>query len=155
MTLRFIFKIKPQAKERPRQGRNKHTGQTMFFTPARTKKFEKIIRESAQHIMRCSGWIAFPKGTPLHATMTFSIGVKDPKKWGQYKTNGADTDNYIKAVLDSLNPRYARDMNGKRVLSIPGVAYYDDSQVVKTSAVKVYAEQDSISLSIEPMEQPA
>jgi Holliday junction resolvase RusA-like endonuclease len=56
---------------------------------------------------------AFEKDVPLSIVIAF---VKKGKLTGK-----GDIDNYVKAVLDSLN----------------GVAYYDDSQIVKLFAAKV------------------
>ena len=65
------------------------------------------------------------------------FGIMIPKSWSKkkreelnntYCSNNSDIDNYIKAILDSLN----------------GIVYIDDKQVVELFAKKIYSEEGYI-----------
>ena len=77
------------------------------------------------------GLNTIPSEKLVSVDIGFFIGM--PKSWskkkkelknGQYCDNTADVDNYLKAILDSLN----------------GVLFIDDKQVVEIFARKIYSE---------------
>ena len=86
---------------------------------------------------------AQPLDGPLHLTVTFRWAY--PKSFAKkkrvehHKPNGADLDNLIKGLMDSLN----------------GIAYHDDAQVVMLTADKLYSKRAYTSVTIEPAEEPA
>tara|TARA_R110002110_G_scaffold265608_1_gene481483 strand:- start:475 stop:792 length:318 start_codon:yes stop_codon:yes gene_type:complete len=80
-----------------------------------------------------------PSESLLSVDIGFYIGM--PKSWskkkkklknGQYCDNNADVDNYLKAILDSLNE----------------VVYIDDRQIVEISARKIYSDQPCIKFKM-------
>jgi Holliday junction resolvase RusA-like endonuclease len=126
MPVKFEVLGVPVGKGRPRfstQG-----GFVRAITPEKTANYETLVRLSYQQ--KYSSCI-FEKNVPLLADITalFPIPKSASKKLQAKMLSGAvrptkkpDCDNIIKAVLDALN----------------GVAYYDDSQVVKICIRKRY-----------------
>lgn len=121
----------PVAKGRPRLGRYG------TYTPKKTQEYEEYVK-------MC--WVAKygsiqPAEQPLEMNIVFYMPI--PKSYskkqraeilnGRLKpTKKPDIDNLIKSVLDALN----------------GLAYADDSQIIKVTAVKRYAETGSTELTI-------
>ena len=73
------------------------------------------------------------------------FNVKIPKSWTKkkkeeknrkYCDNGCDIDNYLKAILDSLN----------------GVLFVDDRQVVEVYARKRYSDKPNIKFAMKELE---
>lgn len=126
MPVKFEVLGVPVGKGRPRfstQG-----GFVRAITPEKTANYETLVRLSYQQ--KYAG-CTFEKNVPLMADITalFPIPKSASKKLQAKMLSGAvrptkkpDCDNIIKAVLDALN----------------GVAYYDDSQVVKICIRKRY-----------------
>jgi crossover junction endodeoxyribonuclease RusA len=96
------------SKLRARKGKNGN-----FYTPKKLSDYQEAVGWTAKEQMMRQEVTAFEKDVPLSIVIAF---VKKGKLTGK-----GDIDNYVKAVLDSLN----------------GVAYYDDSQIVKLFAAKV------------------
>jgi Holliday junction resolvase RusA-like endonuclease len=80
-----------------------------------------------------------PSKSLLSVDIGFYIGM--PKSWskkkkelknGQYCDNNADVDNYLKAILDSLNE----------------VIYVDDRQIVEIYAKKLYSDKPCIKFNM-------
>lgn len=127
----------PVAKGRPRLGRYG------TYTPKKTQEYEEYVK-------MC--WVAKygsiqPSEQPLEMNIVFYMPI--PKSYskkqraeilnGRLKpTKKPDIDNLIKSVLDALN----------------GLAYADDSQIIKVTAVKRYAETGSMELTIKEGETP-
>ena len=137
--IKFKYMGEPIGKGRPRVtargGKFAHA-----YTPKRTKDFEDAIRFEF-NVSNCEQMPVYDKGTPLQAEMTFAFGV--PKSYSKKKRaaclNGEimhtikpDTDNIVKSVLDALS----------------GAAFADDSQVVKVTAEKIYAEESYVEVVI-------
>ncbi len=85
--------------------------------------------------------------TPSEKLISVDIefNVRIPKSWskkkskeknGQYCDNGCDIDNYLKAILDSLN----------------GVLFVDDRQVVEVYARKRYSDKPNIKFAMKELE---
>ena len=125
----------PVPKGRPRFSRHGHA-----YTPKKTRDYEESIK-FAFLSQNCDSVPVYPKDIPLEVTVVFAKSV--PKSYTKKRraaclngeeapTGKADLDNYLKAVLDPLN----------------GLAYEDDSQIVKTVAEKKYAEEPFIDITI-------
>lgn len=121
----------PVPKGRPRFTRTGHA-----FTPARTRAYEKDLLEAAEAAM--AG--AAPFHGPLSVRVEARRGV--PKSWPKKKRAQAlsgllmplvtpDWDNYAK-VIDALN----------------GVVWIDDAHIVEGSAVKLYAAEPSLRVTL-------
>lgn len=119
MTLNFTFYIKPQAKERPRFSKHGHA-----YTSIKTKTFENTIKYLAKKQFHGK-----PLETPL--TIVFNFYFKRPKRT-ILKYPRPDLDNLIKSCSDSLN----------------GIAYKDDSQIIRVYGYKAWGEEDRIDVSI-------
>ena len=127
--------ITPTTKERPRF--NTSTGRA--FTTNKTRDFEEALR---WEYVKNKGKNFQDKFIEVELIFAFT----PPKSWSNKKTNEAikgnirptksDIDNYIKAVLDSLNT----------------VAYTDDRYVYKISAMKKYDIEEYIEINIKEME---
>ena len=138
MTITVTVPGDPVAKGRPRFTR---TGQS--YTPAKTKKFENLVRlaYSLQQPDRD------PAEGPIELTVRAYFSI--PKSWSKKKQAEAateqmkkiskpDLDNCLKAVQDGLN----------------GVAWLDDAQVTDTHMSKRYSLKPRVDIIIET-EDPA
>lgn len=125
--------IAPVPKARPRFTRYGHT-----YTPDKTKNYEKAI---AEYWQQATNGFQYDKEQPLVVNLVFGMPI--PKSTSKSKTelmaNGTirptkkpDVDNLAKAVMDGLN----------------GVAWADDSQVVKVSIYKEYAKEPYVYIYV-------
>ena len=120
----FVIPGKPQPKQRPRV--------TMkgTYTPQATVDYERLVGWQCRSVY---------KGKPLTTALKLTVRVffKLPKRTvkekGDWHTNRPDLDNVIKGITDSLN----------------GIAYEDDSQIVKIEATKQWASEDYVIVEIE------
>ena len=75
---------------------------------------------------------------PVKVSILFNFSIKDKKKWGKYKPTVPDVDNIAKEFVDSMK----------------AVGYFvDDAVVVDLRVIKSYAEQASIMVQYEVIEQ--
>jgi Holliday junction resolvase RusA-like endonuclease len=131
--IEFVVPGDPVAKGRPRAFR-RGVG-IGFHTPQKTATYENLIR------FCCSNAVS---GLFLGA-LSVDIGVilPVPKSWSKkrrtealvgfvHPTKRPDTDNYLKSALDGMN----------------GVAYADDSQVVRVSIEKRYGDQPRMMIRV-------
>jgi crossover junction endodeoxyribonuclease RusA len=105
---------KPQAKQRPRIGRNGHV-----YTPKETVAYEKLVGES----WLAAGGGLVPKGTAVEVVVHVygdRVEIEVNEAEGLKATARADLDNIAKSVLDGLN----------------GVAWDDDRQVAKIIVIR-------------------
>lgn len=112
----MIFQVigKPRGKARPRfDGRHKRT-----FTPASTADYERLVRQA----YISSGGYLLSETAPIKILIIaqFKKAVSSKK---DAPTMKPDWDNIGKAVCDALN----------------GIAYRDDSQIVHSEVMKVWA----------------
>ena len=122
----FIIPGKPQPKQRPRV--TSHG----TYTPQATVDYERLV-----------GWQcrSVHKGKPLATALKLTVRVffKLPKRTvkekGDRHTNRPDLDNIIKSIKDGLN----------------GIAYEDDSQIVKIEATKQWASEDYVIVELEEL----
>ena len=127
MELRLLQKA--VSKERPRAGGAGH-----FYTPKRTKQFEKMIATAASTLNR----------RPYTCPVSVRITVYDPipKSYKHAQRLAAelnlisplvgDLDNKVKAITDGLN----------------GVAYIDDKQINELFSNRVYGDEHKIIVRI-------
>ena len=121
MQYTFITEGKLKAKERPRKGKYG------FYTPKGTQDSEKLIRQhyKAYGCKKLSGALGMKITAHLPIPKGGSKATKQKMVQGYIRpVTRPDLDNYIKTVMDALN----------------GVAYDDDSQIVKVIAEKVYVD---------------
>lgn len=109
------FELKPFPKERPRATRG-----GVMYTPQKTREYEaKVLAMFTEQ---------FPDHDPIEEPISVSVDVAvDSVLVSVYKQEHkpkgmrGDLDNYVKAILDSLN----------------GAAWVDDRQIVALTARKV------------------
>ena len=130
MNVKFVIPGVPKGKERHRSVWNKSTGKMIFYTPAQTATYERLIRQcynaAAQAENRFApterplrveidAYFAIPKsGTKTMHSLMYENVLRPAKK--------PDWDNIGKIICDALN----------------GVAYRDDSQIVEAVCRKYY-----------------
>lgn len=117
---------KPQGKARAKTVRNKHTGNTMSYTPETDLLYENYIKD--RFLNKCNGMF-LERGKPvaLRIVARFLPPKSTSKKRTALMLDGKelplkkpDIDNIVKVVADALN----------------GVAYHDDTQIVMVVAKK-------------------
>ncbi len=117
------FNINPVPASRPRVSR------WSTYYPKKYTKFKKDMEALTSEL----------ETTPSEKLVSVELefGIMIPKSWykkkreelnNTYCSNNSDIDNYIKAILDSLN----------------GIVYIDDKQVVELFAKKIYSEEGYI-----------
>lgn len=117
------FNINPVPASRPRVSR------WSTYYPKKYTKFKKDMEALTSEM----------ETTPSEKLVSVELefGIMIPKSWSKkkkeelnntYCSNNSDIDNYIKAILDSLN----------------GIVYIDDKQVVELFAKKIYSEEGYI-----------
>lgn len=111
-------------------------GFTRTYTPKKTRDYEALVKYHA---------LQLNTSEPLTEAIEVDISVHKvpPKSWSKKKQKEAldgvikpvtkpDIDNYVKAILDSLN----------------GVLFKDDNQIVSLTVKKVYAEEHKAVVKI-------
>jgi len=98
-------------KQRARMGRNG------FYTPSRTVECEQSI----QRVIMSANIEKIAKPLAITVDVTFFIKKKHPRKVPSVRP---DLDNLVKTILDASNK----------------LVWDDDSQIVKISAMKTYAD---------------
>lgn len=125
--------ITPVPKARPR-----FTRYGKAYTPEKTKKYERAIAETWKQATRN---FKYDREQPLYVNLVFGLPIakSTPKGKAEQMAQGIirhtkkpDVDNLAKAVMDSLT----------------GVAWCDDSQVVKVSIFKEYAKEPYVYIYI-------
>lgn len=128
--MKYLIPIEPVAKGRPRFTK---TGRT--YSPKKNVDFEKAVVDWADK----QTWVVHESDVPLSVIVDFYI--KRPKSVSVKKRPlpvvRSDIDNYLKAILDSLN----------------GIAWADDCQIVELKARKMYSVKGSIELTISVYEE--
>jgi len=124
----------PVSKGRLRTNRNGHR-----WTPTKTRDAEFNIKQQAKYVTV----IPIEKDLPVELRVDFYFTI--PKSWSkkkkelhmcQYKTSKPDLDNLVKLVKDALN----------------GIAWHDDSQVVRIVATKRYSISARTEIEIDILE---
>ena len=133
MKVKFTIPGPPVAKQRPRLGRGGRV-----YTPTKTKVYESKVAGYYG-----SGY--FFKDEFISVNILFKFEV--PKSWskkkkaealkGNIRPTRADTDNYIKSILDGLNK----------------VAWEDDRYIYRIEAEKIYSDIAETIVEIKSMEE--
>lgn len=129
----FFIPGEPVAKGRPRA--SSIGGKPRLYTPAKTQKYENLVR------MACVDIVSRPVSGACCVGITAVLPV--PMSWSKKRSEAAirgnerptkrpDLDNFVKSILDGMN----------------GVAFHDDSQVVEISAAKSYGERPGVWVSL-------
>lgn len=139
-SVRILVDGVPAAKGRPRIGRAKGSGQTIAYTPTKTKNYETLVKFYASQAM-------FGKA-PLDESVDVRILaiIPVPRSWSKKKRKAAldgryfpnsrpDLDNYVKAALDGCN----------------GVVFTDDARVIRLVAEKNYGEKPRLEIEVTPI----
>lgn len=132
--IKFTINEKAIPKKRPRLAR-----QGYAYTPKETRDFEQLVAHHAYQYM-VEHNLSILEGA---VEACLKVGRKVPASWKGKKREDAldgriypickpDIDNLEKSVWDGLN----------------GVAWLDDSQIVKTRCEKIYSEKDFIRVEI-------
>lgn len=108
------------------------------MTPDKTVLYENFVKD--RFLQRADG-VFFESGKPVELSV---IARFSPPKGASNKrrermlaglevpTKRPDIDNIIKIIEDALN----------------GVAYHDDSQITKVTAMKIYSETDGVDVVV-------
>ena len=131
----LIIECEPIGKARPRvtvRGPFAHA-----YTPKKTKSYENMIKNEYLNKYGYSNILEGPLEAQIAAYFPIpkssSKSLKKKMILNQYKhTNKPDIDNVQKAILDALN----------------GVAYSDDSQIIKITGQKFYSSTPRIELKL-------
>lgn len=132
-SISFSINVTPVGKGRPRFN---PFGQP--YTPAATRKFEKLIRDKAKEVM--VGKKPFGQDLDIYMRVHFYYAI--PKSWSRKKKElfahgpkltKPDLSNLVKSVEDACN----------------GVIYEDDKNISDLRIVKRYSDEDEIWVSIE------
>ena len=129
-TVEFTVSGDPVPKGRPRMSRAGHA-----YTPEKTRKAERIIAEAFKKL----NVIPFDIAVSLRIDFVFA----PPRSWSKKKKAAAidgavkkdtkpDIDNLAKTVCDALN----------------GLAWTDDSQIVRITAAKRYGSESYTTVRI-------
>lgn len=129
-----LFEVvgKVQGKSRARTFYNPKIGKSQSITPEKTVLYENLVKLSFQQAERKE---TFFDGEPLEVVITafFQIPKSASKKKAAdmlagriLPTKKPDADNIAKVICDALN----------------GVAYHDDTQVVRLTVKKVYTKDN-------------
>lgn len=137
----FTIPGEPQGKARPRVVRNKCTGRNMTYTPDKTVAYEELVRARYKEVAKNANF----SEQPLEVCITAYFSVPKSKSKRQkslmlsntlYPVKKPDCDNIAKIICDALN----------------GIAYKDDSQIVRLNIVKKYADTPSVEVEIKTIE---
>lgn len=131
-SLTVWFPIEPTPKGRPR-----FTRFGKAYTPKKTQAYERKI---AEYFRQNPNAYKFEKGIPLAINLVFGMPIpkSTPKSRKEAMFEGIikhtkrpDVDNMAKAVLDALSH---------------GIAWEDDSQIVRLTVTKEYAKEPYVYL---------
>lgn len=131
MTTAFTIDGKPQGKARARTFYNPKLGRTQSITSENTVLYENLVKQSfiqqsnencrwfnKEPLMMCiTAYYPIPKSTTKKDRQLIAEGKLFP-------TKKPDADNIAKVICDALN----------------GVAYSDDTQIVRLAVRKIYTE---------------
>lgn len=141
MKVVFLVPGKPQGKARARTFVNA-TGKSQSMTPENTLLYENLIK--ARYINAAKG-ARFSEGTPvvlkikaqfLPAKSASKKRKADMLAGRELPLKKPDIDNIVKVVADALN----------------GVAYRDDTQIIRVVAEKEYAATEGLLVTVEDSE---
>ena len=129
--MRTVFNVEPCPASRPRVSR------WSTYYPKRYTQFKEDMKALTSEMD------STPSKKLISADVEFN--VKIPKSWTKkkkeeknrkYCDNSSDIDNYLKAILDSLN----------------GILFVDDRQIVEVYARKRYSDKPNIKFAMKELE---
>lgn len=123
----FSFSGPTQAKQRPRQGKNKR-----FYTPKETVEFEDRVSAWGKRLFER------PFAFPIKVTLSIYDGTDvqellDAGAFGLVYYSKDDVDNIAKCILDGLN----------------GIAWRDDKQIVDLHIKRSYALESGFKMRLQ------
>ncbi len=135
----FFVPGKPQGKPRARTVFNRKLGHNVSYTPEKGMLYENLIKSM---YLAEAGDRSIDRATPV--TLRIIARFLPPKSTSRkkcldmlegrlYPLKKPDMDNIVKVVADALN----------------GVAYHDDTQVVKIVAKKAYSAVEGVHITVE------
>lgn len=134
--IKFTVPGPPKGKARARTVRGRG-GQTFSYTPERTVLYENLIKTCYSQNFTDS--FQNEEALEVHIKAFYGIPKSTSKKKREQMLQGyilptkkPDIDNIVKCILDALN----------------GVAYHDDTQVVRLVTTKAYAEPPRVEVEI-------
>ena len=128
----FSIDGKPQGKARARTFYNPKLGRVQSMTPENTVLYENLVKQSfVQQADKDARWFN-KEPLAVYITAFYPIPASTTKKDRQlicsgklYPTKKPDADNIAKVICDALN----------------GVAYGDDTQIIRLLVQKAYTEE--------------
>ena len=141
----FVIDGKPQGKARARTFYNPKLGRVQSMTPENTVLYENLVKQSfVQQAGKDARWFN-KEPLAVYITAFYPIPASTTKKDRQlicsgklFPTKKPDADNVAKVICDALN----------------GVAYGDDTQIIKLSILKAYTEeQPRVQVCIEEIKE--
>lgn len=141
----FVIDGKPQGKARARTFYNPKLGRVQSMTPENTVLYENLVKQSfVQQADKDARWFG-KEPLAVYITAFYPIPASTTKKDRQlicsgklFPTKKPDADNVAKVICDALN----------------GVAYGDDTQIIKLSILKTYTEeQPRVQVCIEEIKE--
>lgn len=141
----FSIDGKPQGKARARTFYNPKLGRVQSMTPENTVLYENLVKQSfIQQADKDARWFN-KEPLAVYITAFYPIPASTTKKDRQlicsgklYPTKKPDADNIAKVICDALN----------------GVAYGDDTQIIKLEVLKAYTErQPRVEVYIEEIKK--
>ena len=141
----FVIDGKPQGKARARTFYNPKLGRVQSMTPENTVLYENLVKQSfIQQADKAARWFG-KEPLAVYITAFYPIPASTTKKDRQlicsgklYPTKKPDADNVAKVICDALN----------------GVAYGDDTQIIKLLILKAYTEeQPRVQVCIEEIKE--
>lgn len=139
----FVIDGKPQGKARARTFYNPKLGRVQSMTPENTVLYENQIKHC--YVQQAGARWFNKEPLAMYITAYYPIPKSTTKKDRQlicsgklYPTKKPDADNVAKVICDALN----------------GVAYGDDTQIIKLSILKAYTEeQPRVQVFIEEIKE--
>lgn len=109
LVIQFAALGEPKPKARPRVARNAKTGFTHAYTPDSTVSWEQAVswqaKQAISSLLRDGSLSSLPFPWEGRVSVAMRFNVRRPKSLKKnvlYPVNGADLDNYAKAVLDAM-----------------------------------------------------
>ena len=120
----------PVPKGRARGVMTKH-GRPLFYTPQKTRSWERMAAQVAKIAMRGQKPLTGPLEASVEAIFPY------PATWGKNKKllsypSKIDLDNIFKAASDAMNK----------------IVYTDDAQIVRLTASKAYGDEPGVTITI-------
>ena len=147
MKINFSVEGQPIGKARPRVTR------TVTYTPAKTSKYEDLVRYTALNSF--DGVISKEQPISVKIMAYFQL----PKSYSKTRkirclsgeelpTKKPDIDNIAKIIMDGMNPKMKRNKSLHKMVEVMRGVYRDDKQVTSLVIKKRYAEHARVDVEI-------